>query len=180
VGGDVFQVRVMLGPGDHVAAVTCGGAGVSWYESNHQIRALCGVALDARAGVRPVTVSLTNGSFVSRDVVIGSQVQEVRAMPAIPQKLGGNTVTAEKHLVSTLAQENTQIAGLFSQPKCLWKVPFRPPVKDPIVTDTYGYQRKGSASSITHKGTDYRAKVGTTTFLSIVCCVRPTFLFFCF
>ena len=52
----------------------------------------------------------------------------------------------------------------FHKKKALWKLPFRPPVANPIVTDVFGYSRQGSAITLTHKGTDYRAPLGTPIY----------------
>ncbi len=38
------------------------------------------------------------------------------------------------------------------------------PVKNPIITDTYGYSRQTGAYSIAHKGTDFRAVEGTPVY----------------
>lgn len=87
--------------------------------------------------------------------------EKYEAPLGIPQKLGGNTAKSQKQLVDTLAIENQSLLGLGTEASALWKEAFAYPVADPIVTDPYGYSRQTGAYSITHKGTDFRAPVGT-------------------
>jgi len=47
----------------------------------------------------------------------------------------------------------------------LWQGSFRYPLSAPItITDVYGYSRQTGGSSIAHKGTDFRAVVGTPVY----------------
>jgi len=80
---------------------------------------------------------------------------------SIPKKLGGDTKESEKILMKTMAVEADTLRNLVSTTTQLWKGKFMYPVKDPFVTDTYGYSRMTVGSVITHKGTDFRAPIGT-------------------
>ena len=53
------------------------------------------------------------------------------------------------------------LASLKTGNKAFWTRPFRMPLSNPIVTDSYGYVRQTGAYSILHKGVDFRAVVGT-------------------
>lgn len=79
----------------------------------------------------------------------------------IPQALGGNTAKSQKQLINTLAVENQSLLNLGTEMGALWRKAFTYPVADPVVTDPYGYSRQTGAYTITHKGTDFRAPVGT-------------------
>lgn len=80
---------------------------------------------------------------------------------SIPEKLGGDTKESQKILMQTMAVEADTLRNLISSTTQLWKGKFIFPVKDPFVTDTYGYSRMTVGSFITHKGTDFRAPIGT-------------------
>lgn len=80
---------------------------------------------------------------------------------SIPTKLGGDTPQSRVILMKTMAVEADTLRNLVSTTTQLWKDKFIFPVKDPFVTDTYGYSRMTVGSVITHKGTDFRAPVGT-------------------
>lgn len=163
--GGVFQVRITDIPkGVIVRSVDFDGNATPWYSVGASIRAVRGLPLTAKTGTRPLTVKLSNGQLVQATVHVIPKEKPTLAMPSIPAALGGNTVQSEVKLISTLAEENKKITNLFSQKKALWFVPFRPPVSTPVVTDVFGYSRQGSATTITHKGTDYRAPVGTPVY----------------
>jgi murein DD-endopeptidase MepM/ murein hydrolase activator NlpD len=103
------------------------------------------------------------------DVVAGDLKKTITINPrpkieekmSIPKKLGGDTKESEKVLMKTMAVEADTLRNLISTTTQLWKGKFIYPVKDPFVTDTYGYSRMTVGSVITHKGTDFRAPIGT-------------------
>ncbi|MDP2641908.1 MAG: M23 family metallopeptidase, partial [bacterium] len=71
----------------------------------------------------------------------------------------------EKTLINTLVQEGAIINSIPTANTVLWSGEFRLPIDEPItITDTYGYSRLTGASSISHKGTDFRASLGTPVF----------------
>ncbi len=113
-----------------------------------------------------ITVKDSRGR-INQDISKSVQViarEKVTAPLGIPQKLGGNTQAAAKTLVDTLAQENQSLLNLGTADHALWKKAFAFPVDNPIVTDVYGYSRDTVGYSITHKGTDFRAIVGTKVY----------------
>ncbi len=106
------------------------------------------------------------------EVIAGDLKKKVAISPrpkiqenmSIPTKLGGDTKESKKVLIQTMAVEADTLRNLVSTTTQLWKEKFIFPVKDPVITDTYGYSRMTVGSVITHKGTDFRAPVGTKVF----------------
>ncbi|MFM2415129.1 MAG: hypothetical protein RI911_822 [Candidatus Parcubacteria bacterium] len=163
--GEVFQARVSdLPKGVWVTSVDFDGNKTPFYTRFGITRAVRGLPLSAKAGERPITVILNTKQKLLATVTVIPREKPVRALPSIPKSLGGNTVASENTLAKTLGEENKIIASPWSNPKALWYEPFRYPVKNPIVTDVFGYSRQGSSVTVNHKGTDYRAEIGTPVF----------------
>lgn len=118
-----------------------------------------GIDLYKKFGTSTIRAILSDGTVLSRDIFIGARKKE-EAPLGIPQKLGGDTPASATKLVDTLAQENAGLLNLRTGTKAFWTEKFGYPVKNPIVTDHYGYQRQTGQYSIAHKGTDFRAKEG--------------------
>lgn len=176
--GDVFQVRVHDLPGGvTVQSINFDGNTMQAYRVGTSVRALRGLPLSAKTGSRPLVVTLSNGEKIVKEIQVMQKVKPVYDLPAIPAALGGNGAASQTALVSTLASENKKLVDLFSQKKALWSLPFIPPVTNPIVTDIFGYSRQGSTVAITHKGTDYRAPVGTPVYAMNRGVVRMSRLF---
>lgn len=127
-------------------------------------QALLGLDLRMTPGTYPVVATLSDGTSVKRSLVVGKRVV-VEAPLGIPEELGGDTPQAEQQLLTTLAQEGVIINSIPTSPTKLWNGDFRLPLNPPItITDTYGYSRLTGASSLAHKGTDFRATVGTPVY----------------
>ena len=118
------------------------------------------IDLNQRAGEYPLVVTLTLGQKMTQSVTVVAR-QKIVAPLGIPQKLGGNTKQAESNLVTTLSKENAALAKVKITALPWWGEPFIFPLKNPIVTDEYGYSRKTGSSLIAHKGADFRASIGT-------------------
>lgn len=126
--------------------------------------ALVGLDLRMAAGNYPVKVVFSDGKILTQNLIVGKRVL-VEAPLGIPDSLGGNTPESEKELLNTLAQEGAIINAIPTSPTKLWSEAFRLPINPPItITDTYGYSRLTGASTIAHKGTDFRAAVGTPVY----------------
>ncbi len=123
--------------------------------------AFIGIDLKKKPGDYKVLVELSDGSTFEKIISVGER-KKIETPLGIPEKLGGNTPQAAKAIVSSLAQENNSIYSVRTFPKTLWTENFHFPIPDPIVTDSYGYLRQTVGYSITHKGTDFRAKEGTS------------------
>ena len=122
--------------------------------------AFAGIDLNYKVGTYPVTVTLSDGRALTATITVDAR-EKIEAPLGIPEKLGGNTPVSQTKLVSSLATENKALVGLRTGAKAFWTEAFRWPVAQPVVTDGYGYSRKTGAYSIAHKGTDFRAGVGT-------------------
>ncbi len=110
-----------------------------------------------------VSVSLNNGMKIEKDIILLNR-EKVSKPLGIPEKLGGNTQTAGKALVNNLSNENSILNNIKSEAKILWVKPFIKPLDNMFVTDGYGYNRDTVGYSIVHKGTDFRASVGTPVY----------------
>lgn len=127
--------------------------------------ALVGLDLRVETGEYPVTAILPDGSILSKNLKVGKRTI-VQAPLGIPDKLGGDTPEAEKELINTLAQEGAIINAIPVSSAQFWKSNFRLPINPPItITDVYGYSRLTGASTIAHKGTDFRAATGTPVYI---------------
>jgi|ERR1035437_1190426 murein DD-endopeptidase MepM/ murein hydrolase activator NlpD len=132
-----------------------------------------GVDINAATGTRTISVNLKNGSTLSGTFVTLDRKKYEATLP-VPEKLGGNSATNTLRVVSILAKENTSIATIVAKKdKAYWTSTFAYPLRGQIlVTDPYGYIRdtgEGSAGSqsaatITHKGTDFHAVLGTPVY----------------
>lgn len=123
--------------------------------------ALIGIDLRKKPGVYELLVKLSGGQIIKKNINIVAR-EKIEAPLGIPAKLGGNTKESQDKLVSTLAEENRSLANLRTGKKAFWTEKFRYPLVENFVTDEYGYSRKTGEYSIAHKGTDFRAKEGTS------------------
>ncbi len=107
-----------------------------------------------------VKVNLENGVVLTKEIQLTPR-ERIEKPLGIPEKLGGNTKEAGKVLVNNLAKENIAINNIKSSPTKLWEKNFKLPLKSIFITDDYGYNRDTVGYVIVHKGTDFRANVGT-------------------
>lgn len=170
----VFPERVLQG---EPALVAVAGLGTTTLESlsfngkplrvfshNGKPTALIGFDLAMPSGTYSVVATLADGSVLERELAVGKRVI-AQAPLGIPDNLGGNTAEGERNVITSLARENAILASIATADEKLWDGAFSLPLSEPIVvTDTYGYTRLTGASTISHKGTDYRASVGTPVF----------------
>ena len=126
--------------------------------------ALIGIDLRGKTGPYELVLTLEDGQKIEKKLMVGARII-TKAPLTIPDKLGGNTPEAEKKLISTLAEEGSIISSIPTSAEMLWSGPFRFPLSDPIVvTDIYGYTRLTGGSTISHKGTDFQAAIGTPVY----------------
>jgi undecaprenyl-diphosphatase len=130
------------------------------FEYNGKYRGLLAIPFEETKLNQSIKVTLENGVELKKDIVITPR-EKIEKPLAIPEKLGGNTKEAGKALVNNLAKENAVINNIKSSPNRLWDKVFAQPLKTLFVTDDYGYNRDTVGYVIVHKGTDFRAKVGT-------------------
>ncbi|MDO8594254.1 MAG: M23 family metallopeptidase [bacterium] len=122
--------------------------------------ALIPIDLAQRAGDYPLVVKLSSGETLKKTVAVVLR-PKITAPLGIPEKLGGNTKVAQDSLVTMLSKENTILAKIKTTLLPMWGSPFTFPVKAVEIVDAYGYSRSTGSYSIPHKGTDFRATVGT-------------------
>ena len=121
--------------------------------------ALVGVDLNKKPGVYKLTLTLSDGQTVTKNVTVSLR-PKVKESLGIPAKLGGDTTQSQNNMVATLTRENKTLANIKTATVALWTQKFTPPLSQLFVTDPYGYSRQTGAYSIPHKGVDYRAKIG--------------------
>ncbi|MEX2010518.1 MAG: M23 family metallopeptidase [Parcubacteria group bacterium] len=137
---------------------------LSAFEHEGRTLALIGLDLKMTPGVYPIKAVLSDGTKMETDLVVGTRVI-AKAPLGIPEELGGDTPEAEKELINTLVAEGIIINAIPTSKEKLWDGLFRFPLDGtPIITDTYGYSRLTGDSTISHKGTDFRAAVGTPVY----------------
>lgn len=108
-----------------------------------------------------VKVTFLNGSVNSQSVVLTPRKVASRAFN-ITENLGGNTKKALNNLLVNISKDNQILDNVPTADVRLWTGAFIPPLAGGlIVTDPYGYIRDTVGSSITHKGTDFHAPMGT-------------------
>jgi murein DD-endopeptidase MepM/ murein hydrolase activator NlpD len=122
--------------------------------------ALIGIDLNAAIGTSTLQATLTNGEHINTSFVVLARAQAKEAF-TVPAKLGGNSSSSQKKVVSALESENSVLAALISNNEITWSQPFIAPVANPIITDPYGYIRDSGSATITHKGADFHADTGT-------------------
>ena len=159
----LFSVRGLKGT-TTIRAMKFHNKPVEIFLENGEPRALVGIDLRLPSTLYPLTLTLSDGRVIQENVVVGERTI-AKAPLGIPEKLGGNTPESESDLVSSLVEEGKLINSIESTSTKLWKGSFRYPVNQPVVvTDVYGYSRETGSSNISHKGTDFRAPVGTLIY----------------
>lgn len=143
-----------------VRSITFNNKKLDMFATDGKIGALVGIDLNQKSGIYVILVTLTSGQTIKENLIVGNRAI-AEAPLGIPDSLGGNTPAGETNLLAALAKDNARLATLTSTSTALWSGPFAFPVTDPVVTDTYGYTRLTGASTISHKGTDFRAPPGT-------------------
>jgi len=144
--------------------VTFNGQTWGTFDFKNKPSALLALDLRMTTGTYPVVVTFSDGTTLNKNLVVGKRAV-VEAPLGIPESLGGNTTSSEQTLLSTLVQEGAIINAIKTSPTKLWNGSFRYPLDGQItITDVYGYSRVTGASSLAHKGTDFRAKVGTSVY----------------
>jgi hypothetical protein len=161
-GEPVLITLVDVSATSSIKSATIGKEKLNFFIYDGKTSALYGVDLSAKVGTTTVSVLLKNGESAKKELIISPR-PKVEAPLDIPQKLGGNTPQAAKKLVKNLINEQEIVGKIMSvvKPKAFWKDNFVFPVKNPIITDNYGYSRDTVGYSIAHKGTDFKASVGT-------------------
>lgn len=126
-------------------------------------RILLAIPFEEKNMEHNLNISLDDGNVLYKKISLTPREKIERPL-GIPEKLGGNTPAAGKALVDNLALENASINNIKTEGRVLWSEGFGNPLKEMFVTDDYGYNRDTVGYTIVHKGTDYRASVGTDVY----------------
>ncbi len=143
-----------------VKGITFDGTPLGLFSYKSKPSAFIGIDLAKKPGAYTLTATFADGSTLKKTITVLARAK-IQAPLGIPEKLGGNTPQAASQLVTTMAKEGQTLLAVKSTPTQLWSGPFIFPVKNPIVTDAYGYTRDTVGYAITHKGTDFHAPEGT-------------------
>ncbi len=143
-----------------VKKITFDGKAVPVFIYQNTPTALVGVDLNKKPGVYKLTLTLSSGKIITKNVTVSARLKIIQPL-GIPEKLGGDTLQSQNNMVTTLVAENATLANIKTASTTLWTKKFIPPLKNIFITDPYGYSRQTGAYSIPHKGVDYKAKVGT-------------------
>lgn len=159
--GDPAEISVSAT--SSVTSIVFNGKPARMFAYQGKQRALVPIDLSMKPGTYPVLATLADGQRLTSSLVV-----EKRSLPeaplGIPDSFGGNTQAGEQNLLSSLAKDNAVINSVPTASTTLWTQSFGYPVKDPVVTDVYGYTRLTVNSTVSHKGTDFRAPIGTDVF----------------
>lgn len=161
--GDPVMVQVKGKTVRDIARITIAGRSQYFFNFNNRATTFFPIDLNARVGDRVVRVVHEDGTVETANITVKARERVIETF-TIPEKLGGNTKESQQKLVKTLAQETDVLKGLKTVPRKLWVGDFHYPIKNPVVTDTYGYGRETGAYTIPHKGIDFRAKIGTPIY----------------
>lgn len=165
IQGDPAQITINgLSSTQAIKSLSFDGKPVPVFLYEGKSTALVGIDLRGRTGSYKLVLTLEDGQKVEGELVVGERAV-AKAPLSIPEKLGGDTPEAEKELIKTLAEEASLISAVTTSDQKLWGNRFRFPLAGEVfITDTYGYTRLTGASTISHKGTDFRATVGTPVY----------------
>jgi len=175
--GDPIMITVTGTSLENIKSGTVSSAGLksklSFFDYNNSATALYGVDLNQKTGTSTVTIKFINGSQ-SVIYFFVAERPKFQEFLAVPTQLGGNSVTNQSKVVSILNKENANLSAIVSRAKlALWSAngtstfvfPVASTTKSPLtITDTYGYARNSGSQTITHKGTDFQAPIGTPIY----------------
>lgn len=158
--GDPFLAQIDGATISAIKKLTFDGKKLSVFMYQNKPSALVPIDLNKKVGSYELRAEFVNGNILKKNIKIGKR-NKIETPLGIPEKLGGNTKASQDKLVATLNADNKVLAGIRTNIKTLWTQKFIPPLKEIFVTDPYGNGRLTGTYSIPHKGTDYRAKIGT-------------------
>lgn len=161
--GDPFIITIKDAASSDISG-TFSGTALQFFSYKDTTTSIVGIDLGAKTGAQELRITHKDGTIQSSYIEIVSREKPEVVFDA-PTDFGGNTTEGAKKTVSALSKDNQILSKtLWSNKRKLWTEPFIYPLKDVYITDTYGYSRSTAGSTITHKGTDFRAKEGTEVF----------------
>ncbi len=145
--------------------------------------AFYGTGINQATGTTTVTVTMKDGAKISGTFTIGKRFSPSEKLP-VPAQLGGNSTSSQQQLVTNLAAENAALTNVYSNPNIsFWTSAFTWPIHASdvsggiIITDPFGYNRNSGVETIIHKGSDFKAPVGTPVYAINAGYVRMARLF---
>lgn len=156
-------IMISINSTSTVKEITHNGNKLGVVDYDGKPRAFAAIAFDEKKSQHKITAQFSNGSIYEKIINITPR-EKINKPLGIPDSLGGNTKSAGKSLVNNLAEENVLINNVKSANTALWSKSFVKPLEKIYVTDQYGYNRNTVGYNILHKGTDFRAAVGTPVF----------------
>jgi murein DD-endopeptidase MepM/ murein hydrolase activator NlpD len=136
------------------------GKSFKFFMQDEKFYALLGVDLHQKPGVYKIIVNFTNGIVVEKNITVKER-EKIKEPLGIPEKLGGDTKESQANLVSDLTKENATLENIKTAKVALWWENFELPLSKIYITSPYGYSRETGSYNIAHKGTDFRASLGT-------------------
>lgn len=171
--GDPIMITL---PGINIKNIKSGVVGkskLSFFDYNNSTTALYGIDINHAIGTSTVIIKFTDGSQATTSFFVMS-LPKPQEFLAVPNRLGGNSVANQAKTVSILNRENANLSTIISHSKiALWTnngtstfiFPMASSTEAPlVVTDPYGYTRNSGSQTITHKGTDFQAPIGTPVY----------------
>src|SRR3989344_6644390 len=141
------------------------GKSIPVFFYNGKMRAFVGIDLMKKPGNYELKATLTSGAVLKKTIAVLGRKKPVVEQVAIPEKMGGNTTSGQKNLVSSISKGDTDIKKVITEIRSTWTArKFIPPLALMAVTNPYGYGVDTGAYVIPHKGTDLKAKFGTEVF----------------
>ena len=160
IQGEPLMIVVEAADIPDIKAVTFAGKKVGLFLYHGKPTALIAIDLTERIGAYKLIIRSRDGEKLEKTITVAPR-EKISAPLGIPDKLGGDTKVAQNTLVATLSKENVILAKIKTTLLPMWGDVFTFPFTDIEVIDAYGYSRSTGSYSISHKGTDFRAAIGT-------------------
>ena len=160
IQGEPVEIIVQNATTSQVKSISFAGKTLGLFSYENTPTAFAGIDINQKPGIYQIFVTLSDGSVLKNIMTVGER-KKVSLAFDIPAELGGNSTSSQTTFINTLAGDNQILLGLKTNPKSLWTKPFVFPLTQIAVTDPYGYSRQTGGISVIHKGTDFRANIGT-------------------
>ena len=166
--GDVALIEISdFQKGEILKNVSVDKEKIFLYSKKNIFYPIFGIGLKEKIGEKKILVETNLGKYEGKIFVLERFIPKEDFVFSTSTT---GTSTKEKenfnnNYLKILNKENQELNNLFSNDKIILKNNFQEPVKNIFITDVYGYNRNLKNNSlITHKGLDYRAKIGTKIF----------------
>lgn len=161
--GDPISISLDI-PVSEISSGTFLGKKLFFFTLNNNAKALVPTNLYKDLGMYPLTITLKNGISLTKNIEIQKR-QTRKIVLAIPKQLGDNTPANQTKVITKLVDENKILSqAYYRHMRPLWSASFRNPLATSTITDTFGTVRDTGSYSVSHKGTDFRAGIGTDVY----------------